>query len=311
MPCYHPLPAWYSKERNASGKRAIVFKIAEAYTDRPLSLPCGRCIGCRLEYARQWAVRCMHEASLWDSNCFLTLTYSDAYLPQNGSLRPRDVVLFLKRLRKQYGAGIRFFQCGEYGEQLARPHHHMLLFNHRFGDAVRVRDSVGTNGTGDALYSSAELSRLWPWGFAGIGEVTFQSAGYVARYSLKKVRGPDADWHYSGRVPEYLTMSRRPGIGSTWIHRFAADVYPSDELIVNGKVTRPPRYYDNAMTKFRPEAIVKSYLDKQMLSRIKTRRRGRAYGDPDSTGKRLLVREAVKVSAVKFLSRKFEGSDDS
>lgn len=107
MPCYHPLSGWYSKTRNASGKRSIVFNLQEAYKDKPLQVPCGRCIGCRLEKARQWAVRCMHEASLYDKNCFVTLTYDEDYCPE--SLIPEHFVLFMKRLRKRYGAGIRFF----------------------------------------------------------------------------------------------------------------------------------------------------------------------------------------------------------
>ncbi|AXH77467.1 MAG: replication initiator protein [Microviridae sp.] len=303
MPCYHPLPAWYGKERNASGKRPLVFKIAEAFKDRPVSLPCGRCIGCRLEYARQWAVRCMHEASQHDSNRFVTLTYSDAYLDIYNSLNPRDMVLFLKRLRKAKGPGVRFFQCGEYGENLSRPHHHALLFNCSFPDE-RLH-----SGSGEAkLYVSDELSKLWGFGFAVIGDVTFESAGYVARYTLKKIRGPDADRHYGGRVPEYLTMSRRPGIGSSWIHRFASDVYPSDELVVNGHITKPPRYYDDVVAKLRPG----------VLDRIKRRRRAAGYNDADlsnpdanGTGKRLLVREVVKESATSFLSRKFEANNDS
>ncbi|AXH73639.1 MAG: replication initiator protein [Microviridae sp.] len=306
MPCYHPLPAWYGKERNASGKRPLVFSLAEAFKDRPVSLPCGRCIGCRLEYARQWAVRCMHEASLWDSNRFVTLTYEESKLPKVGdvaTLRPRDMVLFLKRLRKRYGTGIRFFQCGEYGEELSRPHHHALLFNCSFSDE-RLH-----SGSGEAkLYVSDELSKLWGHGFAVIGDVTFESAGYVARYSLKKVRGFHADKHYGGRVPEYLTMSRRPGVGHSWIHRFAADVYPSDELVVNGHITKPPRYYDDVVAKLRPG----------MLDRIKRKRRAAGYNDADltnpkanGTGKRLLVREVVKDSATSFLSRKYEVDNGS
>lgn len=291
MPCYHPLSAWYSKERNASGKRSIVFGLNEAYKDMPIQLPCGRCIGCRLEKARQWAVRCMHEAKLYEENCFVTLTYDDEHLPKDGGLVPEHFVLFMKRLRKRYGPGIRFFHCGEYGEKTLRPHHHALLFNHNFADRRELRFHSGES----KLYSSSELDKLWPYGFASIGAVSFESAGYVARYSMKKVYGPGADDWYAGRKPEYLTMSRRPGIGSEFIKKFRKDIYPSDEMVVNGVVTKPPRYYD--------DLVAKLHGGKRMLARVKARRKVRGINDPNSTGSRLLVRETVKEAAVKFLSR--------
>ena len=117
MPCYHPIPGYRAKSTNPSGKRSIVFNLSEGFKNFAVSVPCGRCIGCRLERARQWSIRCIHEASLYEANCFVTLTYDDDNLPLDGSLRPRDMVLFLKRLRKRFGPGIRFFQCGEYGDK--------------------------------------------------------------------------------------------------------------------------------------------------------------------------------------------------
>lgn len=293
MPCYHPLPGWLSVERGASGKRGVVFKAALGFKDRPVQVPCGRCIGCRLERARQWALRCVHEASCFERNCFVTLTYDDAHLPQGETLVPEHFVLFMKRLRKAHGAGIRFFQCGEYGEKLGRPHHHALLFNHAFDD-MRLH-----SGSGDSrLYVSAELERLWPYGFSSIGEVSFESAGYVARYALKKVTGPEAAMWYGQKVPEYLTMSRRPGIGRFWLDKYRREVYPSDSVVINGHPCKPPRYYDDVVAKLSPDTLV----------RIKRRRLAKGINDPNSVGKRLLVREVVKEAAVKFLSRSMERS---
>lgn len=249
MACYCPIPGWYSRKRNETGKRSIVFKPAEGYVDRPVSIPCGSCVGCKLERARQWAVRCMHEASLHKESCFVTLTYDDAHLPRNGSLEPKHFVDFMKRLR-YYHDGVRFFHCGEYGSALGRPHHHVLLFGVGFPDKVPQ-----ANSRGHILYTSEELCRLWPYGFNIIGDCTFESAGYVARYTLKKVSGPAMVSHYGGRVPEYLTMSRRPGIGRGWIEKFKGDVYPSDELVVNGHVTKPPRFYDNTVEKWDRPAV--------------------------------------------------------
>ena len=153
MVCYHPITAWRSLEgRGANGKWPLVFNKRDGYCDLEVQVPCGQCVGCRLERSRQWAIRCVHEASLHSRNCFITLTYDDAHLP-GISLVPRDYVLFMKRLRKMFGAGIRFFHCGEYGSINFRPHHHAIIFNFDFEDKVlwSVRSGV-------RLYRSAALS---------------------------------------------------------------------------------------------------------------------------------------------------------
>lgn len=102
MTCFSPLQGYRSSELSANGKRKIVFSAAGAYLDRPVSLPCGQCVGCRLERSRQWAIRCMHEASLYEDNCFITLTYSDEHLPADGSLQLDHFQKFMKRLRKRF-----------------------------------------------------------------------------------------------------------------------------------------------------------------------------------------------------------------
>lgn len=134
MPCYFPMQGFRSKTLTDNGKRKIVFSKNQGFEDLPVTLPCGQCIGCRLEHSRQWAIRCLHEASLHEHNCFLTLTFDDEHLPKSESLDVRDLQLFMKRLRKEYGKGIRFYACGEYGEKYYRPHYHLCLFNHDFHD---------------------------------------------------------------------------------------------------------------------------------------------------------------------------------
>lgn len=243
MPCYHPLKAFRSQDRT------IVFRETRN-TVESLTLPCGQCVGCRLERSRQWAIRCAHEASLYADNCFITLTFSDEHLPEDRSVDVRIFQLFMKRLRKQYGDGIRFFHCGEYGERFGRPHYHACLFNFDFPDKYFWRISPTKN----RLYRSPSLEVLWPFGHCEIGSVTFESAAYVARYVLKKFTGPQADLHYEyidpltgqifDRSPEYVTMSRRPGIGKAWFEKYSSDVFPGDFVVMNGKKVRPPRYYD-------------------------------------------------------------------
>lgn len=289
MPCYHPLAAWYARDKTVNGKRGLTFTASEAWTDKPLDLPCGRCIGCRLERARQWAIRCMHEAQQHDTNWFATLTYDPDHLPPGGTLRPIDYTLFMKRLRKARPDGVRFFQCGEYGEALQRPHHHALLFGVDFPDKRLLPRSDP-----QPLYHSQELDNLWKQGTTTIGAVTFESAGYVARYSLKKITGPPAEAHYAGRVPEYGTMSRRPGIGATWLDQYRTDVYPEDAVTIRGgRKCRPPRYYDNA-------------TDQDLIRPLKAKRKYRQLQDPNNTGKRLIVREAVATAALNLKTRSYE-----
>lgn len=173
----------------------------------PFQVPCGQCIGCRLERSRDWAVRCVHEAKLYKENCFITLTYDNQHLPANGSLVRRDLTNFFKRLRKQYDHKIRYFACGEYGDKGQRPHYHAILFNHHFSD--RRVFSAGKF----PLYISDQLASLWQFGHSIIGEMSFESAAYTARYCVKKITGKDAREHYGERLPEFSAMSRRPGIG--------------------------------------------------------------------------------------------------
>lgn len=268
MPCFSPLNAW---RKDGGG---ITFKLSEGFVERPLTFACGQCIGCRKERARQWAVRCVHEASLYDNNCFLTLTYDDSQLPAGGSLNKSDIQLFMKRLRKHYGNGIRFLQCGEYGEKYSRPHHHVLLFNLDIPDKELL-----SNVRGSKLFVSHTIAKLWPFGFHTIGALTYESAAYVAGYVLKKITGKLAEFHYDGLEPEFITMSRRPGIAREWFERNKDNIYSLDKVYVNaGRVARPPRYYDRCFEAYKKEdfSIVKA---KRKLKASKVEFNVRRYAD--------------------------------
>lgn len=258
MVCYHPLSAIKLAQTDGTVKVKVLGK-AEWFRDRYISpdislgdgqfyqtdyyieLPCGQCIGCRLERSRQWAVRCVHEASLWSDNCFLTLTYDDVHLPAGGSLVKKDLQDFWKRLRKAiYPAKLRYFACGEYGSQFERPHYHACVFGWSPSDK-----KLYTIRCGSRLYLSDIIAKCWPFGFHTIGDVSFDSAAYVARYVLKKINGDAADDHYCDREPEYVVMSRKPGIAKDWILNFYSDVYPHDYVVIRDNIKcRPPRYYD-------------------------------------------------------------------
>lgn len=276
MPCFSPLPGYRSRSVGSSGKRGITFNVKEGFIDLPVDIPCGQCVGCRLERSRQWAVRCIHEASLYSENCFLTLTLSDAFLPAGGSLDKSLFQKFMKRLRKQFsGRRIRFFHCGEYGEQYGRPHYHACLFGFDFPDKVPWMERKGFQ-----VWRSPILEQLWPFGRCEIGSVTFESAAYVARYIMKKVTGPSAKAYYGELAPEYVTMSRRPGIGQPWLDKYMSEVYPADSVVIRGKLMKPPRFYDGKYELlFGPESLE--------LARERRRKRRRE----DETPERLLIRE--------------------
>lgn len=294
MPCYRPLKGYRARVPNESGKRSIVFNARDGFVDMPVDLPCGQCIGCRLERSRQWAIRCVHEASLYKDNCFITLTFSDEHLPANRSLDVKLFQDFMKRLRFRCGSGIRFFHCGEYGEKFGRPHYHAIIFNFDFKDKYVWRKST----CGDTCYRSPLLEELWQFGTSEIGSVTFESAAYVARYITKKVTGEIAEDHYRGRKPEYVTMSRRPGIGKAWFDMYRSDVYPADEIVIRGKVMSPPKYYDSQFELAYPSDFC----------RVKaTRKSGRKLIEKEDIS-RLAVREAVHELRFKQLKRGYENA---
>jgi len=226
----------------------------------------------------------MHEASLHDDNCFVTLTYDDAHVPRFGSLCMDDWQKFFKRLRRRVGK-VRFFGCGEYGEQFGRPHYHACLFGVAFPDRY-----VWTIRGEHEVFRSPLLEAIWTAGQSEIGSLTFDSAAYVARYCVKKVTGRKAGAHYacvdpetgemSSRVPEFATMSRRPGLGTGWFEKFSDDVFPSDEVIVNGVACKPPRFYDRLLEAAAPDEAARVRKERCV-----------ARNREDETAARLRVRE--------------------
>ena len=326
MPCYSPLKGW--KDIHSGGIR-----FDRDGPGPPMEVACGQCLGCRLDRARMFAIRISHEAQLWEThggNCFVTLTYRDKnectpkelknglHVPDDWSLNKKHFQDFMKRLRKRFAPQrIRFYACGEYGNRckhnidlervgcplcrLGRPHFHACLFNCGFPDL----ESYGTNECGDLRYTSPLLESIWKYGFVDVGELNFESAGYVARYCLKKVTGTMADDHYHSIdldgvmtfiSPEFVLMSRRPGIGRDWYEKYKDDVFPSDECPVVGRspIKKVPRYYEEL---FRRQ-------DPMTLEEIKKLRREfkRAHAE-DYTPERLMDKYKVKKKQIETLSR--------
>lgn len=332
MTCHHPISAYQSLFLKSNGLTKIKFTLSKSdrHLYKSIKLSCNQCSGCRLRRATDWAIRCVHEASLYgDENCFITLTFDDKHLPENLSLDHRDFQLFMKRLRRkcargfyvdvgessvffQRKKGIRDYHAGEYGSLLGRPHHHAIIFNFDFPDKVFFRIHQGNK-----LYRSKILEELWPYGYSTIAEVNFNTAAYVARYCMKKVTGKVAKEHYKrflinddGEVlkeftlkPEYNTMSRRKGIGQGWFEKYHADIFPSDEVVVqtnNGiRKFRVPKFYDTQFEILSPGqflTIKKSREDFAKSPSVVS----------NNTPERLSVRERVLLSKINRLRRVVE-----
>lgn len=296
MPCYSPLRGF----RAPGGRLAL--NPSQGYSDLPVEVSCGQCVGCRIDRSKMWAARCIHEASLYDRNCFITLTYSEDNLPEGGTLVLSHFQKFMKRLRKKHGSGIRFFHCGEYGETLGRPHYHSLLFNFDFEDKVLWKKEKDVN-----LYVSADLAELWPYGFSTVGALTYESAAYTARYIMKKISGPQAEEHYQSinkytgeiiqKKPEYVTMSRRPGIGTNWYKKYHKELWPDDFIIVKGRKTRIPKFYDNHLSIEHPQEY-----EKTKRARVRNSLKHKENNTPE----RLEVRRQVQEARMRYLKREIE-----
>ncbi|AXH75025.1 MAG: replication initiator protein [Microviridae sp.] len=223
-------------------------------------------------------------------------------MPEGGSLRYRDFQLFMKRLRKQTRTRVRYFVCGEYGEQLQRPHYHACLFGYDPPD----KRPVILLAKEYKSWRSKELERLWPHGHIHIGELNVRSAGYAARYCLKKITGFQAATHYQrvdadgvvhNLLPEFARMSLRPGIAALWFNRYRSDVCTQDYVVHDGRKFSVPKYYDRLNEREDPDDYAKWKEDRES--------RALAFRQ-DATPERLAVREVVEAARIAQLKRGYE-----
>lgn len=269
MACYHPLRGY----RLDGGGVRIGYE--GPGTRSELKIPCGICFGCRMEYAEMWSIRCQHEAKLYDSNLFVTLTYDEENIPWHRSLELDHIQRFMKRLRKRYEGDIsipetggtrpiRYYIAGEYGEETDRPHWHLLLFN------LRLPDYHGEQRARELK----SLRDLWPYGIHEVDQFTAARAAYTAGYCTKKVSGriarklkyevmhPETGEVYVRR-PEFATMSRRPaGLGVYYFRRFRRDFERGHVTFPGGFKKRLPRLYRQYLSED-PEWSYRNEIDKE------------------------------------------------
>lgn len=265
-----------------------------------IKLKCGQCIGCRLERSTTWATRCWHHAQLYQQNAFITLTLDDAKIDQARSLDHRLWQLFMKKLRRRSDAKLSYYMAGEYTPSTQRPHYHACIFNYDFQDKKYWKKTKG----GFRLYTSELLEKIWGHGFTSTGDVTFESAAYIARYIVAKITGPNSERFYeridetTGEIyqlkPEYNRMSLNPAIGKPWLEKYTADVYPEGQVLIRNSKIKAPKYYDSQYEKAEPEN------HKQML---KARNALMQTLRGDNTPRRLAAKEKVKLAQVNQLLR--------
>lgn len=258
--CLHEhLPSWAVVDAVRATTKEPVYQVYYEF----ITIPCGNCVGCRIDKSKEWANRLMLELTYSSESWFATLTFDEEHVPRSKYETLDEVTgevvehesktlstyiwqCFMKRLRKRYGKGIRFYACGEYGDRTFRPHYHAIFFNLHLEDAVpyqRTRD-------GFYLYWSEELERIWSNGRVLVADVNMKTCAYVTRYVTKKF-GVAERWKYEyfNIEPEKALMSRRPGIGRMWYDEHKDDVYRTHIIVFGDKYRgykfRPPKYFDN------------------------------------------------------------------
>lgn len=220
----------------------------------------------------------------------------------------------MKRLRADLATRkpsnkVRFYAVGEYGEQFHRPHYHIALFGEDFSDDRTIWRTSGDN----TIYRSSKLESLWTLGNSEIGDLTIDSAAYVASYVLKKVNGTMAEEHYKRTDPltgdtfwlwpEFALMSRGGtrgrGLASQWLTKYMGDVYPHDVVIHDGRKLKPPRYFDKLLEKFDPATMGVIRMQREI--------RAKELAD-DNTPARLAVKETVQIAKMALKKRNLETS---
>lgn len=304
MPCYQPLLRAESKTGMYLNKNGKLSHTAHIYSlfDSPFNdyqdvhdtedtkwqkIPCGQCIGCRLEYSRQWADRGYLESLLHEQNYFITLTYDNEHLPMNdfcttkegkiyvrqddwtGTLRKRDLQLFFKRLRNEIPKFL-YLACGEYGTKNGRPHYHAILFGAELPTKTFYNARIINN---EYYYQNDIIEKCWTeetgktgkrgksLGFSNISNASWNTIAYTARYVVKKQTGTYADEEMCklGREREFITVSKNPAIGKEWFNLNHAKCMDEDKILIanthGAYETKRPRYFDKLIEKYNEEWV--------------------------------------------------------
>lgn len=350
MACSHPLYAYQEAPGEKPiilagdylGQKYFIDKSGQAH--EVLQLPCGNCVQCRLQHSRNWADRCMLEAQQYEHNEFLTITYDPEHLPtgqkidletgelygESNPLQPKDLTDFIKRLRSAFARGkyrvthedgstevltfpkndnIRFYACGEYGDKNQRPHYHLIVFNLNVPD----KKFLFTNGAGSLNYTSDLIKSIWNKGLISLCPVTWETCAYTARYVMKKQKGPQSAEYYAsqGLVPEFVRMSRNPGIARDYYEQHKWDIYWYDSIYLKKgekvEKVRPSRYYDKLFDIDEHEYLEK--LKERRKEMAETLLQNKLSQTSLSEREFMALNENLTLERIKQLKRNFETQD--
>lgn len=313
VPCYKPIRAWIRSR--SDGKHSVSFSPQKGW--EAAGVPCQKCIGCRLRKAQDWSNRIQHEKQSHDLSVFLTLTYDNQHLPADGLLDHEHFKAFMKRLRRtmeydHYKATgnkdypkIKYFMCGEYGDTTRRAHYHAIILGVDFPD----KKFHSKTKSGHDQYTSKKLDALWGMGFVTIGSVTHESAGYTARYVMKKqyeeaqhekvlAKIKIKDGCSDTQLPPkkalpYMVCSK--GFGRAFYEEYGEQIHNRDSVInAKGRENPVPVFYDKILLE----------RDPLKMAHIKKVRKEKALNSyKDNTLERLEVRGKVKARQIESLKR--------
>lgn len=283
----------------------------DPYTVGGMLYGCGQCTPCRHNRRRIWAHRISLEASQWAMNCFMTLTYDDKHLPEDGSLEPTHLTKFIKRLRHHYDdTPLRYFAVGEYGDESNRPHYHAVVFNLH---TCQRGQSRYTRKDDKCCQVCSAVKMIWGYGNVYLGTVTPSTAQYVAGYVVKKMTHRE-DLRLNGRHPEFARMSLKPGIGASAMVDVASDILSVRSVTSDisslgyGKKSKPlGRYLTRKLRQYRglDEGAPQEVLDKVQSEVLGLRLAARESKEVPSVKGQYQIASASKIAGFEARSKIF------
>jgi len=224
-----------------------------------IQLPCGKCYECISKRAVDWATRCRHEISLHNENCFLTLTYDDENLPSFLIVK-KEFQKFIKKLRKKTKSKLRYIVSHEYGGKTGRPHHHAIIFGYNPDNQIYNREAP----SGEPLFVSKDIDKLWTHGYHSIGTANEKTAYYIASYSLKSskhhITNPTNGEIIT--VQDSMDASKRPAIGALFFRKNYQQLLDTKAQL--------PRYYKKLLERHHPD-LHEEYENESLLRNNKPR----------------------------------------
>lgn len=335
MSCYKPLIRLYNPDnKEQSGRVYSLARFSELsgkqlkyedlmYNPKVMLIPCGQCIGCRIRQREDWTTRIELEARDYPKEqvWFITLTYDDDHIPgmivKTGEIMRKvqytwkpgeklpssvqillyeDIQKFLKRLRKAYRGKLRYFVAGEYGEQTARPHYHMILYGWRPTDLEQLY-KIHHNG----YYTSKWLENLWGMGQIQIAQAVPETYRYVAGYVTKKmyeIDGKKANAYYElGQTKPFACMSLKPGLGDHYYQEHKEEIWRQGYIqCTNGKQAQIPRYYEKQMEAENPQRLwrIKQNRQKNAIEQKRLQLEAQDYKTVLETKERVTKKQTKK-----------------